>query len=445
MRRTLGAAALILAGCGEAIIERREEAEPAEEIVLQAAATSPVIFVLVVAEAPDPEAASLRGHLVRALDRRLRSIFRDRGACRDPAAACPIDLRTIVVRPSAPPASRILGPPTRPELKWTTPWATEAGLDAYISGLDSILEAAGDGGPFRPLEAADDLVRLLARLRPPRTTTEAALVSEVTGDDPWIELILASPRDDESPLAPAAYLPEAGELGWLATVIAARALDAKPCASDGLHGRLGEWARMTASARLALPCDDQVSFDEALRLDPGNARAHCTAEALPKRDDGRLDCRIWHRLPDDQGCEPTRGWLDPEGDDGLRRPKFEQNEDGRRFRICEMSQHEGDRLEACRTNLECPACGSGYCQTQVPELVADPASCERGDAHPLDLRFTGEVLLGVSELVLRCRPGSGRRSSRQAIWTEREGGRALSGVLQDLHAPPRTGDPARPK
>lgn len=403
MKRAVGVLGLLLAACGP--VEEGERDEPSMEARLRRT-EGPTVFALVLDDANDVPAAELRRAVVSALGRSFRAtLFGERGACRDPAAACPIDLRVVLARSSAEPGDRIVGPATRPALRWSSQWATESALDAFLQGLPSMMDEAlaPEGPPHRPLEAADDLLRLLGGLRSPRSSAEAALVADYARDEPWIDVIVASARDDASPLPPAAYVPASTTLRWLATVAGPGSADSEPCAPHGVHGRLGEWAAMASWTGLALPCDDPASFDEALRLAPGPSRARCTAHPLAKSDDGRVDCRIWTRSPEDQGCEAS-GWLDPEGEDGIRRPRFEHDEEGRRFRICELPQHEGERLEACRTILDCPECGSGYCQTEVSELVADPASCDREGGHPLNLRFTGEALLGASEIVVRCRP-----------------------------------------
>lgn len=405
MKKATLALALLVSAC-EPQVEGAQDDEPMMEIRLRTTG-SPGSFALVIDDTNDAAAAELRGKVLSALEHSFRSsLFGDWGGCRDPAAACPVDLRLVFALPSGEPDARIVGPATLPALRWSTKWATEAALDAYLAELRATLETAlaPDGAPYRPLEAADELMRLLLGLRSPSSEVEAALVADLASDEPWIELVLASARDDESPLAPSAYTwPD--ELPWLPTLIApGEATDAcqHPVA---VRGRLGEWAGRAHPMTLALPCGDEGSFDELFTFPCHRFLARCTEHPIALDSRGRADCRVFARSFETAACEAARGWMDPEDPDGIRRPRFEEDEEGRPMRACEIAQHEGARLEACRTELSCPDCGSGFCQTEVPELAHLPAACGRLGGHPLNLRLTGEAGLGASEILLRCRPG----------------------------------------
>lgn len=404
MKKVIAALALLFSAC-EPHVEGARGDEPMMEARLRAT-ESPVSFALVIDDTNDASAAELRANVVSALEHAFRSSwFGERGACRDPAAACPVDLRLVLARPSADPGVRILGPATWPALRWSTKWATEPALDAYLAELRQALETplAPEGAPYRPLEAADDLMRLLLGLRAPSSEIEAAIVADVASDEPWIELVLASARDDESPRAPAAYTwPD--ELPWLSTLMA-RGEDADACEPHvALRGRLGAWAERARPVTFALPCDDRARFDEVFTLSCHRAVPRCTEHPVAIDARGRADCRVFARSFETAACEAARGWLDPEDHDGIRRPRFEDDEEGRPTRICEIVQHEGARLEACRTDLSCPECGSGFCKTDVPELAHSPVSCGWGGGHPLDLRFTGAASVNASEILVRCRP-----------------------------------------
>lgn len=406
MKKATLALALLVSAC-EPQVGGSLDDEVMMELRLRAT-TSPSIFALVTDDTNDAPAAELRAKVAWALEHSFRSsLFGERGGCRDPAAACPVDLRLVLAQPSADPGVRILGAATLPALRWSTTWATEAALDAYLSELRATLEMAlaSEDAPYRPLEAADDLMRLLLGLRSPEAEIEAALVADLASDEPWVELVLASARDDESPLAADAYLwPD--EPPWLATLIAPSSIEAEGCENGvSLRGRLGAWAIQAPSATLALPCDSQESFDRLFAPLSGNHfLVPCTERPIALDSDGRADCRVLARSFETAACEASRGWMDPEDADGIRRPRFEGDEGGQPIRVCEIVQHEGARLDACRTELSCPECGSGFCRTQSPELTHPPAYCGRDGGYPLNLRFTGEAALGASELVIRCRP-----------------------------------------
>lgn len=407
MKKATIGLALLFSACEPRVEEARQDAVMMD---LRLGVTkSPSSFVLVIDDTNAAPSEELRAKVVSALEGSIRSsLFGEWGACRDPAAACPVDLRLVLAQPSAEPGARMLGPATLPALRWSTKWATEPGLDGYMVGLRSMLEAtvAPESALYRPLEAADDVLRLLLGLRAPGSEIEAALVADVASDEPWIELVLASARDDESPLAPDAYLwPD--DLRWLVTSIAPGSIEAEACEHPAvLRGRLGEWASKASSMSLALPCDAQTSFDELFASLSGTGTRFlvpCTAYPIAVDPHGRAACRVFARRIDTDACETSRGWMDPEDADGIRRPRFEADERGHPMRVCEIVQHEGARLEACRTELSCADCGSGFCRTEIPELTHPPAYCSNRGGHPLDFRFTGEAAVGASELVLRCR------------------------------------------
>lgn len=409
MKKALVGIVALLAACGQEIeLEGRGRDEEQTMEIVSRVSESSASFVLVLEDTDDVVAAALRGQTISALERSFRSLFRDERGCRDPAAACPIDLRLVLVRPSAAEGMRIVGPGSAPSLRWKTSWPTEAGLDAYLSHLRSLLEATlpPKGALYRPLEAADDAMRLLLGLRAPRSESEAALVAEVAVGGLWLDLVLASSRDDESPLPPEAYVWPNDRL-WLSTLIAPGSTEVDTCQLPGsARGRLGVWAELVRPTMLGLPCADQESFDGLFNDSCNRFLARCTEHPIAIDQQGRADCHVLVRVFDTESCKASRGWLDPEGEDGMRRPRFEWGEEGRPMRVCEIGQHEGDRLEACRTKLSCPECGSGYCRTEVEELTQPLTACGSRGGHPLDLRFTGEALVDAKEVIIRCRARS---------------------------------------
>ena len=90
-------------------------------------------------------------------------------------------------------------------------------------------------------------------------------------------------------------------------------------------------------------------------------------------------------MPDDGLCASHPGMLDPRAGAG-QTPRSAPDATGP-TRICEVSELLGAQAESCRTSVDCPGCGPGWCATDV---WGSSAVC--ADTDPFFLRFVEGAL-----------------------------------------------------
>jgi hypothetical protein len=103
-------------------------------------------------------------------------------------------------------------------------------------------------------------------------------------------------------------------------------------------------------------------------------------------DDGVAACRLSVETPQLDECPAARGWADPAAGETFT------ERDGVAHRLCDVKQLTGAPLQACRTTLECADCGSGWCATELTELLAD--NCGTGTV-PWPIRYVGGASAGA--------------------------------------------------
>jgi hypothetical protein len=108
----------------------------------------------------------------------------------------------------------------------------------------------------------------------------------------------------------------------------------------------------------------------------------CRRFVAAETEEGAAACLILVETPA-PSCDSRFGWLDPEDDDGVRRPRTVMR-DGQAHRVCEIRQLSGAALASCRESATCEACEPGWCLTDVAAIVQ---SCPLD--RPFPLRFVG--------------------------------------------------------
>ncbi|MEB2313670.1 MAG: hypothetical protein OZ921_10120 [Sorangiineae bacterium] len=348
-------------------------------------------MVVVADDAPTPEAEALRATLREAL---AGAALRAAGECLhgwEPTTWRAIDVRAVVVAPSITAKPRPVGPSDDPALAWSSADATYPQRAAFTANLGAALDTpAPPGARYEPLVAAVDTARLLRGERAPADAREAALRASLAGIDAlWI--LVASLRDDEGSYSPESLevLPTDGERVWTLTQRIARGAgggSSAGCVADVVAAaRLSRWP--TTEEVIGWPCgaaELERELFPALQSCNLPPRWACASRPVLVDADGRAECTATVATTDPLGCDPARGWLDPLGQDGVRRPRIVDSEGGP-ARLCEIVELAGAARVACQTDPDCPGCGSGFCGgSTVNRLDA----CGPG-ARPSGLRFVG--------------------------------------------------------
>jgi hypothetical protein len=182
MRRIL-ALVLPLLACSGSPAETVPDGRVAQ--VASSWGTPPARLVIVIAvdDEPSPEAASIRAQTIFALRPTLERTFRAGlgydGALLDPAAWHPVDLRVVIVHPSATGSARVFGPSDDPRLALVAADASIAQVDAMADATAKAIQAfvASEGDPYALLDASAWTMRLLAHARAPADAHETNLVA----------------------------------------------------------------------------------------------------------------------------------------------------------------------------------------------------------------------------------------------------------------------------
>jgi hypothetical protein len=282
-----------------------------------------VQYVLVVDDDPGEEASRLRASVAAAF-RASMSLVATR---REPGRWRPVDVEAVVVRPSGEMPHAMSA-----RMTWRAGDADEPSSERFAAAVASELSRAGPGGGrHAPLEAARQAWKELALPSPERRTV----------------LVVASARDDESPLPTGSYAVSSFDVETQAitdTTLVSRgeAFDDESCRSVSTFAgdstppptRLEAWGRASEARAFAWPC--------ALRTAPlfGELGAAILRVRLPESAE---TCRVVVGIPSVQ-CAAERGWREPDVD-RVRSPVDDLPITGR---VCEVI-------------ASCVAGTSGYC------------------------------------------------------------------------------------
>jgi hypothetical protein len=102
----------------------------------------------------------------------------------------------------------VASPASDAALAWTTNQVTQEGRDAWVRAAESAVTrmSAPPGAPFRPLERAEDVVRLLRGQRAPVNEKESALLESLSTPHRGVMGVsIVAATDDESPHAAVLY------------------------------------------------------------------------------------------------------------------------------------------------------------------------------------------------------------------------------------------------
>ncbi|XYH98404.1 hypothetical protein ACMHYB_01160 [Sorangium sp. So ce1128] len=352
------------------------------------------IILLVVDDADTAEAAALREKAARSLRAGLDGhLEHEWGSCgsADPAEWHSMNLRVVVVRPSAPDGESLLTPLDEPSLAWISHTATPAEADALTESVTTALgqRLAAPGEAYRPLRAAKRALDLVTFSRPPVGEAESALVASLP-TDALVQILIAGTRDDEDETDVSELTPGEASLETMTTRAVAGPFGASEnaCLVSALGStRLEAWADRVSAQVVESTCEDEQIW--GLLLHPGwaDCGSVCMSKPIAVAEDGQAGCQITIDQPDHEGCDASRGWFDPEGE-----PAFVER-NGTRLRRCEIAQLSGDDLERCQQSLGCPECASGFCVTEVPEILSREVCSEAEHLWPL--RFIGGARNGL--------------------------------------------------
>jgi hypothetical protein len=379
----------------------------------------PELVLFVVEDADTDEARALRAAVGDATsaweaDRRATT-----GTCdpwNDPAHWDPIERRTVVVRPSAPPGQRLWSWLDDPKLAWVADDRTPEGDARWSGAVRQALEdrLAPADAPYPLLEAATDTLALLAGRRDPADAHEAALVAALSavpeGPRPLrVQVVLATTRDDAG-AAPVASYPAPLDGPWFPEWLVVAPTD-EDCASltsllrspsVEATPRLAAWVEPTGASLGAVrwwPCD-------ALSLVVGASDGGCPGGTHPiaRWPDGTAQCRVEATLAGTEPCDGALGHLDPLGEDGLRRPLTVVGSLGEDAvsRRCEVRQLTGAALASCVHSVDCPDCEPGWCWSERwPELIPPGQGTRAGKAY-VGLRYVLGADLGFGFYDVTC-------------------------------------------
>ncbi|WP_437593342.1 hypothetical protein [Sorangium sp. So ce1000] len=353
----------------------------------------PEVIVLVVDDTDTAEAARLRERVAQSVRASLLAVIESRwGSCgsADPAQWHAGDIRAVVARPSAPDAAALLTPLEIPALAWTTHTSNEEEVEAVMAGVNEALgrRLAGPGEEYRPLRTAKRALELVTGALAPVGEAEVALVRSLP-QGRIARLLVASTRDDEGPGLVADDVPSQTALSMtLDTEVVGpfTTRDSTCHAIDEGSGRLAAWSRLVHAEPIAFRCDDQDTWDMLLHPGWADCGVTCLAHPLAVDDGGAAACKVMIDQADLERCDAARGRRDPGG-----QPTFVERL-GEELRRCEVVQLAGADLESCRHSIDCPGCQSGFCATEVPELVPQ-WGCEPSE-YPSPLRFIGGAIEG---------------------------------------------------
>ncbi|WP_437278477.1 hypothetical protein WME90_45905 [Sorangium sp. So ce375] len=354
---------------------------------------TPQVIVLVVDDTDTAEAAQLRERVAQSVRASLLAVLGSRWETESCGSADPAqwhagDVRVVVARPSAPDAAALLTSREIPALAWTTKTSTREEVEAVMAGVTEALgqRLAEPGEEYHPLRTARRALDLVTGALAPVGEAEEAFVASLP-EDRIARLLVASTRDDEGPGIASDHVPSQAALSMtLDTEVVGpfTTFDSTCFAIDQGSTRLQAWSTLMHAEPIAFRCEDQHTWDMLLHPGWAECGADCLVRPIAVDAGGVVACQVVIDLVDLDRCDAALGHRDPGG-----HPTFVERH-GRELRRCEVVQLAGADLESCRHSLDCPGCPSGFCATEVPELVSQ-RSCEPSE-HASPLRFIGGAI-----------------------------------------------------
>jgi hypothetical protein len=305
----------------------------------------PQLFVIAIDDRADSRAAALRARaaseVATTVERHVVRAF-DRGAWSS------ADLRAVVIHGSASDDASFVGPSDRPDLALVRERLDPHDSERFAEALASeIVSASGDatGGPPALVSRVERLLRLVRRRRPPSSAHEAALLDALPAHL-GVGVAVIAPDDD-----PSATLPPEDLRSWPQLFVAI----ADSCGGPA-RPAIDGWGAALGAVHAPWPCG--LGGGSGLFEDPwiDYACASPTRRVLTDANLGPM-CLVRFAAQGLSACDRERGWTDPAGPDGVRRPA--SNEDG--WRVCEVLPLEGAARSRCASSEECADCGSGWC------------------------------------------------------------------------------------
>jgi hypothetical protein len=199
------------------------------------------VVVVVLDDADTPLAIQLRSAIADGIGALARSYL---DAPEDPGVLNPVDVSFVLVRPSAPPGSRFLGPSRDSRLAWAVDRARVGNVAHLRAGLAGVFESGlpVSGGRYDLLNATATAVELVTGARFAESPDEADVLRDAAGRD-LAGVLVASTRDDDGggdPSATAAAVRHVYQLRVVLPDEAARAF-LPDAGTPGAAPRLAAW------------------------------------------------------------------------------------------------------------------------------------------------------------------------------------------------------------
>jgi hypothetical protein len=355
------------------------------------------VALLVVDDADTPEAASVRQWIRDDLDETLTRYSRP-GVVYNPAEWRPVDMSVVIAFPSAPPATRVVGP-----LRYVEHLPTEQTQATFMEAVAAAMDDLPiDRGAFLPIETFESVLALLSWLRSPTNDAERAVVDALPEPDYGVSAVLATSRDDEGSGVVAvsavdSSIVEGPDPGTYVHVnrdalVPAGPADTPRCAW-GLSlgtGRLGEWIDLNHVPAAAVGAGCELDDGRYNLIDNGVTDWSVRCVRPPAVDaDGSAECRVTVET-DDARCDESHAWI----------PSNVLPTDPAHV-VCEVRQHAGADLETCRTVYDA-SLPSGWCWSEVARYEVADRQCSGARKAEQRLRFTGSARVGPGLLSIEC-------------------------------------------
>jgi hypothetical protein len=244
------------------------------------------------------------------------------------------------------------------------------------------------GATFRPLERARDVVRLLQGKREATGEAEKAFIASAASNlRSFIFVSIVTTSDDESPEPIAAY-----DLDMPVSVVTQDG-QGRARLDPVRFPRFSAWAMGSTEGSMT-GCHDDVDPPWALFGEfCVDFRLWCDHRPIAEISPGIGRCDIEITTVEPPRCDASRGWADPKGADGVRRPRT--NTKGEH--VCEVLPVAAEFMDACIHDPTCAECGNGWCVSEVrPRARSCPAT------PPKVLRWVGGVLPEPGSIHVTC-------------------------------------------
>jgi hypothetical protein len=386
-----GALTLAIFGCGTAAPPDAGPSLATLEYSFKLSPAAKVMLVVVVDDRTTAEASELREGLAAATRRLAWDLVPD--AASDMATWNAVDLRVLLVGASAGQEAAVRSWVDDASLAWTTPHATAEGAEALgrAVGERASQLTASEGARFEPLARARDVLALLRGARPARGPIEERVAAVATTETWTIGVSVLASVDDESTEPATAYRIASEPMDEIGVGLVTGGSLVGP-RDAARWPRLSAWAEDSLHP-LASVCraDVQAPFD-LFPISCADFVPRCLS-TLEQVSPDSTACSV-EVTTFERECLPARGWVDPMGVDGVRRPRRAQSGE----LVCEALPVSEANLDACVHDAACTDCGSGWC-IGAPHV---DSSCPAG-LMPLPLRWVGAVLPNGGTVHVACR------------------------------------------